>query len=286
MRNALLLALLVAFAVPVSAQTTPNRNTRETSITNNRTPRGMAPDTQKVDVLLDIPNLSVEQIKLEVDQLQANVALDARVANLVHLKAGVDASINRVLLEITGVQAELYLRVDLDNVTTIVTRTLETLQNNPEIIQTLGSVLNNTVNTVGQVGQTALQPGGVVDNAVGTLGQTLNNVTAPGGLLTQTVNTLGQTVQRTLDATGNIVETTLNATGGVVGRTVVGTVTSLTDVVSTTTNAAGQTVRRVRDEAGNVIEYVLGAGGQITNARVVQRAAGTPRSPNAPRQRN
>jgi hypothetical protein len=260
MRNLLLLILLSTAVLPAAAQNRDNRNTRETSINSSRTPRGMSPDTQKVDVLLD--------------------------ANLVHLTAGVDASINKVLLEITGVQAELYLRVDLDNVVTIVSRTLETLQNNPEIIQTLGSVLNNTVNTVGQVGQTALQPGGVVDNAVGTLGQTLNNVTAPGGLLTQTVNTLGQTVQRTLDATGNIVETTLNATGGVVGRTVVGTVGSLTNVVSTTTNAAGQTVRRVRDDAGNLIEYVLGAGGQITNARIVQRATGTPRSPNAPRQRN
>jgi hypothetical protein len=34
------------------------------------------------DVLLDIPNLSVEEINLEVENLRARVSLDARLANL------------------------------------------------------------------------------------------------------------------------------------------------------------------------------------------------------------
>src|ERR1051325_6185276 len=41
------------------------------------------------DVLLDVPNVSVEAINLEVDNLRAHLALDARLANLLQLTAGV-----------------------------------------------------------------------------------------------------------------------------------------------------------------------------------------------------
>jgi hypothetical protein len=34
------------------------------------------------DVLLDIPDLSVQSITLDVENLQAHIALDARLANL------------------------------------------------------------------------------------------------------------------------------------------------------------------------------------------------------------
>jgi hypothetical protein len=65
------------------------------------------------DVLLDIPNVSVDEIKLDVENLQAHVSLDARVANLVRITAGVDASIDKVHLEIKGVQATALLIVRL-----------------------------------------------------------------------------------------------------------------------------------------------------------------------------
>lgn len=76
------------------------------------------------DVYLEIPNLRVDEILLEVDNLEVHLALDARVANLVSLKAGVDASIGSVKLEIRGVEAEAYLTVRLDNVKAILDRTL------------------------------------------------------------------------------------------------------------------------------------------------------------------
>lgn len=40
------------------------------------------------DVFLDVPNLSVNQIYLAVDNLEAHVSLNAKVANLVQLTAG------------------------------------------------------------------------------------------------------------------------------------------------------------------------------------------------------
>ena len=228
------------------------------------------------DVYLEVPDLHVDQILLDVDNVNVHLALDARVANLVSLKAGVDAQIGRVKLEIRGVQAEAYLAVRLDNVAKILDRTLTTVDKNPELLNRLLSTVNNTVGTVGNVANTALQPGGVVSQTVGTVGQTLNNVTAPNGLLSQTVNTLGQTVQRTLDTTGNLVERTLDTTGKVVNEKTVGRLLDL-PVISQTTNAAGQAVKQVRDTSGNVLEYTLDTAGKIVSSRVVSQAAGQPR---------
>jgi hypothetical protein len=223
------------------------------------------------DVYLEVPDLHVDQILLDVDNVNVHIALDARVANLVSLKAGADVGIGSVKLEIRGVQAEAYLVVRLDNVAKILDRTLTTVDKNPQILTKLIGTVNNTVGQVGNVANTALQPGGVVSQTVGTVGQTLNNVTAPNGLLSQTVNTLGQTVQRTVDTTGNIVEHTLDTAGKVVNTNTVGRVLDL-PVVNQTTNNVGQIVKQVRDTSGNLIEYTLDKTGKVINSRVVNQA--------------
>jgi hypothetical protein len=225
------------------------------------------------DVLLDVPNLSVDEITLKVKNLRANVALDARLANLLQLTAGADVSIDEVDLTIKGVKAQVLLKVRLDNVASIIDRTLTTIDRNPQILERLLQTVDNTVGTAGNVANTALQPGGVVSQTVGTVGQTLNNVTQPGGLLSQTVNTLGQTVQRTIDSTGNIVEGTLNNTGGLLNQRIVGNLTNL-PVLNETRNATGQIVRRVQDNSGAIIEYTLNSAGKIVNPRIIRQATG------------
>jgi hypothetical protein len=201
------------------------------------------------DVLLDVPNLSVDEITLEVENLKAKVSLDARLANLLALTAGADVGIDKVKLQIKGVKAEVLLKVRLDNVAQIIDRTLTTIDRNPEILTRLLQSVDNTVGTVGGIAQTALQPGGV---------------------LSQTINTLGQTVQRTVDTTGNIVEKTLDTTGKVVNSSTVGNVSSLR-VLSETRNSAGQTVRRVQDTAGGLIEVTLDAAGKVINSKVLSQ---------------
>ncbi|HEU4451601.1 MAG TPA: hypothetical protein VFR81_01035, partial [Longimicrobium sp.] len=210
-------AALLLCAAPLAAQQDSARTQTQTQ------QRGLTPEARSAyqaagepDVFLNVPNLRVEEINLEVNNLKARLSLDARLANLLSLNAGADVSIERVNLRIRGVQAQAMLIVRLDNVAAIIDRTLATIDRNPEILTRLLQSVDNTVNTVGGVANQALQPGGVVDRTVGVVGQTLNNVTAPGGLLTQTVNTLGQTVQTTLDQTGNLVERTLDTTGNVV----------------------------------------------------------------------
>jgi hypothetical protein len=204
------------------------------------------------DVLLDIPNLSVDEIKLDVQNLQAHVSLDARVANLVKITAGVDASIEKVNLDIKGVKASALLIVRLENVREIITHTLDTLDKNPQLVDRLLQTVDNTVGTVGSVANTALQPGGV---------------------LSQTVNTLGQTVTRTVDTAGNLLERTVDTTGRVLNTGTVGRALDL-PVLRETTNAAGQVVRQVRDTSGGVIELTLDRAGQVVNSRVLSAAGG------------
>lgn len=158
------------------------------------------------DVLLDVPNLSVEEITLDVNNLDVNIALDARLANLLHLFAGAHARIERVNLTIRGVRAQATLIVRLDNVRAIIERTLQTLDNNPQIVTQLLSTVNNTVGTVGGVANTTL---GTVGGIAGSLlqnGQLLDLARSGLTQVSQTVNSAGQTVRRVQDRNGQLLE--------------------------------------------------------------------------------
>lgn len=137
------LGLCVAAATPASAQQptsqqpTPQRTyTATTSLTPNR------------DVILEIPELSVDSIGLTVSDVKAHVALDANAMNLVQLTAGVDVGIKKVQLGIVGVMAEAYLYVDLDNVAKIVNRVVQTLDRNPQILIQVLKTVDTGVNAI------------------------------------------------------------------------------------------------------------------------------------------
>ncbi|MGW5558429.1 hypothetical protein ACWER9_14520 [Micromonospora sp. NPDC003944] len=89
------------------------------------------------DVLLDIPKVSVDSIRLAVDGLEADLSLRARVANLLQVDAGVRVHLNGGELTVNGVNAEAELRVRLEQLTRILGRALDTLDNNPHIIEAL-----------------------------------------------------------------------------------------------------------------------------------------------------
>ena len=283
MKRAIIAVSLVAtlgWAQPSEAQRTASsvqRCTPGAGAADGRSSAENPPQQGEYDVVLDVRNLCVESIQLDVQNLQAHLALNARVANLVRVDAGADVSIANVSLGIRGVRAEALLLIDLDNIVFVVDRTLSFIDQNPELVTGLFRTTQGALSTVGGVANTALQPGGVASNAVGTLGRTLDNVTAPNGLLSQTVNSLNQTVQRVVTSTGSIVERTVDTAGNAVGaERTLGSISRL-PLVSETRNSANQLVRRVRDEGGALIEYVAGPGGRITDARVVQPA---PRSRN------
>jgi len=102
------------------------------------------------DVLLDAV-VSVQEIKLDVRGLKANVRVNAEVANLVKLSVGADVSLDRVTLTITGVEVKALLEVRLDEVHAILDRALTLLIEHPEILEVLARTLVDVVHEVGEV---------------------------------------------------------------------------------------------------------------------------------------
>ena len=171
---------------------------------------------EQPDVLLDIPNLSVDEITIDVQNLEVDISLDARLANLLKLTAGAQARVDQVKIQIKGVQAQATLVVRLDNVRAIIERTLQTLDNNPQLVTQLLSTVDNTVNTVG----------GVANNTVGTVGNIAGSALRTGQVLdlaragltevSRSLNGTGQTVRRVRDAAGQLTEVVTDTAGRIV----------------------------------------------------------------------
>jgi hypothetical protein len=205
---------------------------------------GRSHEYPEYDVVLDIPNLCVNRVFLKVDSLTAKLNLDARVSNLVRVSAGADVLVGNVDLTIQGVRAQALLLVDLDDVVYIVDQTLTFVDNHPEVVQQLGSTLQNTVGAVG----------GLVNRL----------------LLGTVTNALGQTVQRLIDpGTGSIIEKAL--TGGAAEK-VVGNITQL-PVISQAADASGNIVKRAKDAATNaVVQYTLSKAGKLLTSSIISAA--------------
>ena len=205
------LALSTALLAQPSLAQDRRQNSQVSSPTLNYLTQ--VPAEQQPDVLLDVPNLSVESITLEVQGLEAHVSLNAQLANLLKLNAGADVELESVKLDIKGVQAQVALVVRLDNVRAIIERTLQTLDNNPQIVTQLlstvdnavevtGGVVNNTVNTVGDLTQGVLRSGAVLDLARSGL-----------ATVSETVNAAGETVRQVRASDGTLYEVVTDATG-------------------------------------------------------------------------
>ena len=186
------------------------------------------------DVVLEVPNLCVNRVFLKVDSLTAKLNLDARVANLLSIRAGADVLIGDVDLTIEGVRAQALLLVDLDDVVYAVDQTLTFVDNHPEVVDQLGS----TLQTVGS------SAGSLVGNALAGLVLTTQRL-ADGNVLQRVVN----------EATGEIVERTVGSAGNLIAEKAVGSLLSLRPVREAT-DTAGNVVRQVQD-AGKTIEYTL-----------------------------
>jgi hypothetical protein len=131
------------------------------------------PATQEPDVLLDVRDLEVDKLTLEVDDLRAHVSLMAELANLLNLSVGVDATLAAVKLEIDGVEANVLLKVRLEQVRAILEKALDTIAEHPEILtslsESLGSVAREALGTAqGNLAEIlgGLQVGAPVDDAL------------------------------------------------------------------------------------------------------------------------
>jgi Flp pilus assembly protein TadG len=118
-----LLAITILFAIQVSAQTaattastaTAPKTTTSTNdkSTSTRSRSSAATAGAPPDVYLNVPELHVGRIELTVEDLQADINLNAKVANLVQLNAGVQIGIKKVNITIAEVDAQVELVVRL-----------------------------------------------------------------------------------------------------------------------------------------------------------------------------
>lgn len=189
------------------------------------------------DVYLNVPTLSVGRIELDVDDLQAQINLNAQVASLVTLNAGVAVSIQTVNLTISDVDAQLELIVRLGHLVDIVNRVFQSLDLNPLLIDTLNNVTS------------LLEPiVGAVDGLLGSITQS------------------GTTLSFLIDNLGNIVQ----EVGGV--STIVGNyLTNMTYTGQSQTLSGGLTEKTYSYSPLNaLVDIVFNSAGQVVQASVAK----------------
>ncbi len=202
------------------------------------------------DVLLDVPVLKVEEINLTVEGLRAHVAVLAELADLVKLSVGADVSLDKVELEIKGVEAQALLKVRLEQVRAILDKALSTIGENPEILQSLVRTVDRTLGEVGGAAREAVGEGGAVSQLTGGVGEATQRVgDAAGQAVGQAGQRANQAVGQVTDQAGHLLEETVNE--------------------------AGQMVQRVVDESGSVVERTWNESGEVLNEAVVGDASDT-----------
>jgi hypothetical protein len=205
------------------------------------------------DVLLDVPELRIDSIHFELDDLDAHVALNAKVLNLVHLNVGLDVHLSRVKLDIKGVEAEVVLKARLDHVTAIVDRLMTSLDRNPELVKGLSKAVSDIGQGAGQAvdktGDAAKDVGKGAQSALEDVGQGAGEATGDIG------EGAGQAVSDVGQGAGQAVGDVGQGTGQAVG-----------DVGQGAGQAVGDVGQGAGQAAGNLGQLVGGVGQTLGQA--------------------
>src|SRR4029453_14991742 len=105
------------------------------------------------DVFVDIQKVKVDEVYVDVEQLEAHLALRAKVANLLQVVAGVHVHLGKVEVDVKGVEVQGQLKVRLENLYDILDRALTTLDENPKILESLVNTVDDAVGSIGELGQ-------------------------------------------------------------------------------------------------------------------------------------
>ncbi|KAI4853355.1 hypothetical protein E4T44_00887 [Aureobasidium sp. EXF-8845] len=208
-----------------SSRTTTSRSSAATS--------GAPPD-----VYLNIPELHVGRIELTVEKLSADLNLNAKVANLVQLNAGVQVAVEKINITISEVDAEVELVIRLCHLVDIVGRVFDSLDLNPLLISTIGNA-------------TQLVSSAITD-VVGAVDGLLGSITQGGSTLNFLVDNLGNIVQEVGGVSSIVGDFTKNMTQTGVAKSVGQGLTQktysyspLNSLVDIVFNTAGQVVQAV-----------------------------------------
>ncbi|KAF4549003.1 Hypothetical protein D9617_24g017170 [Elsinoe fawcettii] len=203
------------------------------------TSRSGADASSPPDVYLNVPELSVGRIELNVDDLRADINLNARVASLVTLNAGVQLSVQNINLTIADVNVELELVVRLGHLVDIVNRVFESVDLNPLIVS-IGNATESLVGAIvsevdGLLG-TITQGGTTLSFIVDSLGNIVQQVT---GAATGTPDQIVGNYQQNMTLTGSLTQLGNGLSKGTYSYS---PLNALVDIV---TNTAGQVVSAV-----------------------------------------
>jgi hypothetical protein len=171
----LLISIFLTFATLISAQTTSEAAPSTPPPTSTRVPVGNGTSTtppevaptgsSPPDVLLRVPELHVGRIELDVERLQADLNLNAKVAGLVTINAGVQVSVEKVNITIADVDVSLELIVRLGNLVSIVERVFDSLDLNPLLIGLIGNVTNLVGEVIGKMEPDTIHEAGVTNTS-------------------------------------------------------------------------------------------------------------------------
>ncbi|CAO2652955.1 Nn.00g023660.m01.CDS01 [Neocucurbitaria sp. VM-36] len=256
----LLISIFFTFATHVFAQTASSAASQPSTppITSSTPPRGngtsptappeVGPTSSTApDVLLRVPELHVGRIELGVEKLQADLNLNAKVAGLVQVNAGVQVYVEKVNITIADVDVDLELVVRLGNLVSIVERVFDSLDLNPLLI----SLIGNVTNLVGEVI-------GAVDGLLGSITQN------------------GKTLNFLVDNLGNIVQEVVGTAGDVLSQIVGNFKLNMTEVAGSVKQIGqGLTQKTFSYEPLNaLVDIVTNTAGQVVSA-VVQKKTGS-----------
>ncbi len=162
---------------------------------------------QAVDVYVDAPVAKVDEIKFELDDFRAHLAVLAEAGHFVQLNAGVGVRLGKVELDIQGVETQALMEVRLHNVTKILERVLTTLDRNPELLKSVGDALGDVGggahDLLTDTGDTLKSAGKGAQSAVQDLGQGAGKgVAGLGQGAEQGVEGLGQGAQQGVQGLG------------------------------------------------------------------------------------
>jgi hypothetical protein len=162
---------------------------------------------EAVDVYVDAPVVKVDEIKFEIDDLRAHLAVLAEAGHFVQINAGVGVRLGKVELEIQGVETQALLEARLENVTKILERVVTSLERNPELLRSVGDALGDVGggahDLLGDTGQTVKSAGKGAGSAVEQVGQGAGEgVAGIGQGAQQGVEGLGQGAQEGVGGLG------------------------------------------------------------------------------------
>lgn len=198
------------------------------------------------DVHLKVPELSVGRIELDVDNLHADINLNADIAKLVQINAGIQIGIEKVNITIADVEAELELVVRLGHLVEIVNRTLASLDLNPALINLLDSV------------------GDIVEGVIGVVDGLLGSITQGDTKLNFLIDNLGNIVQSVVKGGGDAVDS------------IVGNYKQNMTFTGQEKTLANGLLQKTYEyaELSSLVNIVFNKAGQIVQAQVVKGGAG------------